>query len=530
MADKELMDYIETKENAREGAGTRRAYSWETPPEPISEELITETVKADVVIVGGGISGLGTGARCTEKGLSVIVLEKYKGLVARGAHIASLNSPVMREKGVFIDKQKFAREWMRISGSRVNEEFLWLYINKSEEALQWLVDLGGEDVTALLYGGYYKGPDFTEYPGTHVIVRKPGSTKYKYGGGAMLMCEILQNVILEGGNKIIRNTRAEQLEKDGSGRVVSVIAKGEDGKYRRFAGSRAVVLATGDIGGNPEMVEAFAPLGLKAGRNGYYPPGLNTGDGHKMAYWAGGVFEPASWALSLHLIGYSLYDFFFLHVNRRGKRFMNEDTWVQAKAIRTLMQPEGEWAFSVFDSKWFREVGERISISGGQFTEPLGFLYGQSWFSEANDVEKTIERYVQKGTCFKCDTIEELGQKMGVPVDVFKATVDRYNELYRLGRDLDFGKRSELLTSIDKPPYYALKYGPALLTVFGGMVTDIDMRILDKDSNPIPGLYAVGNIGGGFHGVDYPLLLNGNSHCRCLVQARAATDAIAGGE
>lgn len=453
-----------------------------------------------------------------------MVVEKFKGLVARGAHIAVLDSTVMREKGIHIDKQQFARDWLRICGSRVNEDLLWLYINRSEEAFDWILSLGEGEIEPVLYGGHYKGPDFTEYAGTHFIMKKEGSTKFKHFG-AMLMCEVLQNTILEGGNQIIRNTHVEQLEKK-DGRVVAFIAKGLDGQYRRYKGNKAVVLATGDIGGNPEMLEAFCPLGLKPKHNGYAPAGLNTGDGHKMAYWAGAVFEDASWALSLHLITYSLYTFFFLHVNRRGNRFMNEDTWVQAKAIRCLMQPQGDWAFSIFDSKWFKEVGERVHLAGGQFTEPLVCFYAEEW-SEDNGIDKTIERYVQKGSCFKCDTLEELADKMDVPVENLKASVSRYNELHKLGRDLDYGKRGELLTSIDKPPYYALKWGPALLNVHGGVLIDPQMRVLDKDQNPIPGLLAIGNVSGGLYGVDYPLLLNGNSHARALTWALQAADTIA---
>ena len=117
---------------------------------------------------------------------------------------------------------------------------------------------------------------------------------------------------------------------------------------------------------------------------------------------------------------------------------------------------------------------------------------------------------------------------MEVPVDTFLATVARYNELCAKGEDLDFGKRSELLTSITEPPFYALKWGPALLNVHGGMLTDTAMRVLDAASRPIPGLYAVGNVAGGLYGVDYPLLWNGNSHSRALTWARAAMADIAG--
>ena len=430
---REPFDYIEHEKNnvSEVRRGQYDGLPWAIEPEKIPESRIAETVETEVLIVGGGIAGLAAGARCTDLGQSCIVLEKYHGLVARGAHIACLDSPEMRRYGVTIDKKQFARDWMRICGSRVDERLLWLYINNCSEAVQWLCDLGGEDVELKLFGGRYKGPDFTEYDGTHYMVRKAGSTRYSSGGGARLMCEILQDHCLEGeGNRIIRKTEAKYLEKDASGRVVSAIALCEDGAYRRFVGTKGVILATGDIGSNPEMLKTFCPMGLIPERNGYAPVdpktriGLNTGDGHRMAYWMGGQFETPSWALSMHLLAYSIYVFFFLFVNREGERFMNEDTWVQAKSIRCLMQPRGEFAYTVFDSKWFKELGERIEITGGQFTEPLQADYGYKW-SDDIGIDKQIERYVKLGTCFKADTLEELAKLMEVPEDKLKATVAR---------------------------------------------------------------------------------------------------------
>ena len=63
-----------------------------------------------------------------------------------------------------------------------------------------------------------------------------------------------------------------------------------------------------------------------------------------------------------------------------------------------------------------------------------------------------------------------------------------------------------------------------------GVITDVKLRVLDKDYNPIPGLLAVGMIAGGLYGVDYPLLFNGNSHGRCLTWARQAAETIKNGE
>ncbi|MGI6218121.1 MAG: FAD-dependent oxidoreductase [Coriobacteriales bacterium] len=523
----EDFDRIFTRENDVEQARAER-YPWGTPPDKIDESKITETIEADVAIIGGGISGLAVAARCAQYGEKVVVVEKYHGLVARGAHIATIGSHVQDELGVHIDKKQFARDWMRICGSRVNEDLLWLYINKSRDAFEWLFDMGEGAVDAALCS-YYKGPDFTEYPGTHVIFQKPDCHRYKHNGGAILYCEMLEKTALDGGARIDRNTRAKYLEKDDSGRVVSFVAQDKDGNYKRYVGKKAVVLATGDFGADQEMIRVFNPIGLVPNRNGYQPAGLNTGDGHKMAYWVGAEYEKHPIALSMHLIAYSLYSFTFLHVNREGNRYMNEDTWVQAKAIRTMMQPKGDWAWSIFDKNWFEDVGRTNDIVGGQFNEPLVTMYGDTW-KEDNGIDKTIERYVKRGICCKADTLEELAEQMDVPVDNFLATVKRYNELYEMGDDVDYGKRSELLTAIKEPPFYALKFGPALLNFHGGVIIDTKMRVLDSDNKPIPGLLAVGNVSGGLYGVDYPLLLNGNSHGRAITWGREAADTIHNGE
>ena len=492
----------------------RRDYPWETPPPPIPDSEIAETIAADVVIIGGGISGLAAGARCAQLGLNVVVLEKTEGFVAHGAHVATVGSKLQRENGVFLDKAQFVREWMRISGSRVNEDLLWIYANRSEEAFDWLMEQGGDNINAVLFGGNYRGPDFTEYCGTHFIT-KTESSKYKFFG-ALLVCEVLLDTIIEGGGTIHRSTRAMQLEKNNDGRVTAAIAICEDGKHRRYSGTRAVVLATGDIGADRDMLEHFCPIATIPNHSGYFPFGINTGDGHKMGRWVGGEFEPGPWAVSLHLIAYTMYCFHFLHVNRQGNRYMNEDTWVQAKSIRTLMQKDGDWAFSVFDADWVEDMIRVAPISGGQFADFMVHEYGKPWEFYADTVKAAIDKYIADGLAYKSDSLEDLAKQMDVPVEAFIRTVERYNENCANGVDADYGKRKELMIGIEKPPYFALKFGPSMLNVFGGFLTDTKLRVLDKDRNPIPGLYATGMVAGGMYGVDYPLLFSGNSHGRCL--------------
>lgn len=509
----------------------KRGWSWETPPEKIPEDKIIETLAADVLIIGGGVSGLATGARLTQKGKKVIIIDRYKNLLGRAGHVGVLDSAVMRRLGVKIDKQKFARDWMRVSGNRVNEELLWLYINRSGEAFDWLMAQGGSSVDATLYTGYYKGPGFCEYPGTHIVYQKKGCDKFKHGIGGMLVVEILENTVLEGGNLIFRPVRAEQLETDGDGRITGCIAKDEtSGEYRRYLGREGVILATGDIEGDPEMVQAFCPTALGASIARYWPVGNNTGDGHKMAYWAGAAFDDPNWPLSLH--GRrddeaSYYSLCYLYVNDEGKRFMNEDTWTQGKSMRLLDQKGEDVAFTIMDADWLDYYAPIFELVGGQAVVPLGISnYGDKWDPDCG-LSDEIETMIEKGKCaWRADTLEELAQKIGVSAENLSASVERYNELVKLGKDLDFGKRKELLSPIIKPPFIALKWGTALLDVFGGALTDTSLHVITPHNKPIPGLYAVGNVAGGMYGVDYPLLLNGNSFGRALTWALIVTESI----
>ena len=513
----------------------KQGYSWETPPDAVPETQIAETLEADVVVMGGGISGLAAAARCSAKGLDCIVVDKNEKMVGVAGQFAAINTQEMAKQGLHVDKKQLAADWLKVSGSRVEEELLWIFINRSAEGFEWMLSLTEGEVYPRVYVGY-KGPMFDEYPATHHIYLNEGSSAYTNKGGGMLACEILEKAHLKNGGRLFRSTAAVYLEKDADGRVVSCIAKCADGAFRRYKGRKAVVLATGDCSDNREMLEAFCPIGTRTSKQ--FKRAGNTGDGQKMAYWAGAAIDNPEWAPTLHVLGYAGLQFFFLHVNRLGKRFMNEDTWMQAKSVRCLMQPGGDYCFSIFDSKYLDEIGERWDILGGQGMVPHSMV-GDKFDRAA--LEDSIERFIagrpmfsqnpddkEDPNGFRADTLEELAKKIDVPADTLAASVKRYNELVAQGDDTDFGKRGVLLTPIVKPPFYALKWGPSLLDIFGGALIDSHLNVIGADSNPIPGLYAVGNAAGGMYAVDYPLLLNGNSYGRALAYCMQLADSLTG--
>ena len=307
---------------------------------------------------------------------------------------------------------------------------------------------------------------------------------------------------------------AVQLVKEGE-KVTGCICETSEG-YVQYNASKGVVLCTGDIGGNLEMCKAYAPICVEYGqpRSQYTPVGVNTGDGHKMGMWAGAQLQDLPFPTMMHPQAFCWFHGPFLFVNDNGERFMCEDTWVQGKSLAINRQPNGE-AWSIFDANWETDLVDGLPYGGGMFWDSFR-PYGSD-LSLAPEYFKTqIPTYIESGMAYQADTLDELAEKIGCDAETFKATVERYNGMCEAGEDTDYYKKPVFLTPVKEGPFYALKVGPALLAVTGGLKTNVDFQCLDAEGKPIEGLYALGNCQGDITAVDYPINVAGNSHGRCI--------------
>ena len=171
------------------------------------------------------------------------------------------------------------------------------------------------------------------------------------------------------------------------------------------------------------------------------------------------------------------------------------------------------FSWSIIDSDWQTKVPETLPYGGGIFWD---LDHGPEESFDTEQFDNMLKRGLSSGNVQVADTLEELAEKIGVPADTFVETVRKYNDNVKAGCDDDFGKRPELLIGLDKAPYYALKFGPAVLAIVGGLKVDNRMNVLDEDGERVNGLYAIGNAAGGRYGVDYPMLIPGNSHGTAL--------------
>ncbi len=487
--------------------------AWATPMDPVPEKDILTTEEADVIVIGAGIAGVTCALRAAQCSASVIVLEKSASWSARGGNIGVANSSFMKENGYENDPEYIAREWIKRCANRCDERIVWHYLKNGGRAMDWLVDIVTKPeygARPVLQGCIYKGDTYVEVVGSHRFFDGPMAKRGARAGAADAVYAMYTEAEKLGVRFLFKTPGEQLVKKDGC--VEGVVAKDDEG-YRYFKARRGVVLATGDIGGNDDMCEDLAPIANRCSAKIYSPRGGNTGDGHRMGLWAGGTFEDAPFAAVLHPQAFHFGNYCFLFVRPDGTRFMNEDNYVQGKSV-AIIRERVPYAWSIIDSDWAEKIPETLQYGGGLFWGQ-DCVAGEKPFEP--DTEAMLLEWGQKrGVIVKADTPEELASKMDVPAARFAATFRRYNELAAAGQDADFGKRRELLMPLDRSPYYALKFGPALLAVVGGLRVDTGMRVLDENSEPVSGLYAIGNAAGGRYGVDYPILIAGNSHGTAL--------------
>lgn len=522
-----MSDIQENKEEAKgivearrpEGIGGKYIlgkWTYKLPDIPVTTKEIKESFTADVIVIGAGTSGKAAALSAAQAGAKVIQIDRHTTFRYSGGHIAAIDSRVQKKNEVKIDKDEVCLQLMRWGGNYPDQRFYRLWAEYSGPTLDWVMDMtDAEGIQTVLYqwprpAGYdSKKEYYHDFPVAHW--QTDGTSQVL---DHSLSLNTLQKHAINNGVEIHYQTRAMQLNRQENGRVTAVIALDKNGNYVQYNANRALVMCTGEYGNNPGMMQQYCPQAADiALENNIYmtrnedlrvaPEPLNTGDGYQMVMRIDGVMGEGPHAPMAHATAGPLGNAPFLRINMDGERYENEDVTAQSIANSLNHQPQKK-AWQIFDSKWEEEI-KQMGIGLGRFYV-------------VNDRIRTNF----KTQAISADTIEELAEKIGVPVKTFSNTIKRYNELARAGRDLDFGKYPERLTTIDKPPYYAGLTIQEFLIVLGGMNTNIKLQPLDKDRKVIPGLYLAGNMVGNRFAIDYPVMCPGLSHGLAYVTGRLA--------
>ena len=468
----------------------------------------------DVVVVGGGGSGLAAGIEAARFGRNVVLLEKNPALggttIRSVGSVTSTCTPLQRAAGItdfpqahFEDMALFADD--RGFAEKDNLELRRLLVEHSPDMVQWLMDMG-----VVFFGTMPEPPH--RLPRMHNVL--PHARSYLYH---------MKKRALQLGVEIRVGARVVKLMRDDA-TITGVEVATDDGATRRIGAKLGVILATGDYSSAKEIKAQFMSADL-ADVEGINP--ASTGDGQRMVQEVGGdivngeimlgpeirfVAPPTkkfielippikpialamrwsmnylpSWLLRPFLMmfvttnlapSHNLFKKGAILVNKEGKRFVDERNGPQLAIPR---QPE-RIAYILMDHK-----------IAGEFSAWPNFISTAPGVAYAYLADYRRNR---KDVFFEAETLAELAKKLAMPADALEKTVAEYNSNLPAG-----------LAPIDRAPYCAL--GPAKSWIVfsdGGARINSNFQVLDRSSQPIRGLYAAGSAGQG------GVLLEGHGH------------------
>ena len=483
---------------------------------------------ADIVIAGGGLSGLSAALTAAESGVKAIVLEKLhflggagifpEGSLGIGTRYQKKNEIQTTTAEVFAKVMEF-HHW------RCNASVIRTLLNESGKTIDWLTDYG------------------VEIKGIRTMFPPEKSLKVWHifkGSGARVVKIMSENIKKKGG-LILTNTPVKKLLINDDGVVIGIVAKNVSGKTVTVT-AKAVIMATGGFVSNKEMLKKYVPDVSTPGmaKLMYRGPAIDgrEGDGINLA-----LSVNAALAGMGTLAGNSPYldnepairqfrgpDHMkqmrcalsqpFLWVNRHGDRFYNESFGSVFSDVYNAMTSNGGLMWSIFDGHM-----KQYMVENGPLT-PFNDIVVPGQKMTALDIG--IQKGIESGFAFKADTIEALANKIHIEPTKLRETIEKVNRYADQKNDPDFSRKPDHLVKFDtlNGPYFALKGLRAFFLTLGGVKINTNMQALDNKEKIIPGLYVTGQDIGGLYDSTYDLLAEGSASSFALSSGRIAVRSI----
>ena len=531
---------------------TGDANDWLGKEPDIDETAITETVDTDILIVGAGNGGMFAAAYAAANGLNFRVIEQNANVQDTRHWYGAIDSAAAKEAGEKpADRAKLLSEISRYASGKCDQRVVKTWINESaamhdfmrsilEDKYGWVCDFTSGSEAAWPTENAEHNTDYLFPVQEHNYMASESAS-------GLPRNELLLQYIQELGYDVDFKTSLAKLEKNSEGRITGIIAQStEDDHFIRYNANKGVLLACGGFPGNPYMMEQLDPLGTSVTTACSYSP-ADKGYGIRAAVWAGanldkeaapmlfdrGVVAPGvdggyvdsdtafgGKAFPGKIRQYNPGTQPFLKVNRNGERFANESCPYNDIVYAAAHQPGRVYA-QICDANILEDAKRFHTIGCSAQTRNGGEKYIQGKMDEA----------IEAGALFKCDTLDELADKMGftgAAKDTFLATVERYNELYDKQNDEDFGKPAYRLSAIRTAPFYGCWLGASLLTTEQGIAINEKGQALDNNNQPMEGLYITGDMSGSFFANNYPCLMAGVAMGRTLTFAMKAVKQMSG--
>nr|WP_198148499.1 FAD-dependent oxidoreductase [Sphingomonas sp. Y57] len=432
--------------------------------------------KCGVLVLGAGAAGMPAAIFAAEQGAHVILVEAAERIGGTfhlsSGQMSAAGTRVQAAKGIKDSAEDHFLDAMRINRGTGNPAIIKLAINNAADTFHWLLDNGLEILP--------------EHPIVH-FGHEPYSTPRTYWGPEegrsvlKVLAPQVEKAVQEGRIDLRLNTRLEGFKRNDDG-TLSVQLQSNASSY--MVEAESVILATGGFSANPELFQKLSD-GKRLYGGGSHQ---SRGDGLVAALDAGGVvvneksFLPTFAAVadaSAHG-GYTFVTQTYpqyrepweIYVDPDGRRFIREDDPSVDARERALLELPGMRFWMIFDERVRQEAPTVFTMN--------------SW-------EEMAPKFNHEAAYQKADTLDELAALIGADPAKLTATVNDYNSALLAGETDPMGRKHRPLP-IKVGPYYAIEHVGWSIVSFAGLSVDPELRVIDGEGNPIPGLYAAGEI------------------------------------
>jgi len=460
----------------------------------------------DAIVVGSGLAGMTATLNILDRGGRVVMLEKEHLLGGNSNKASSgINAYCPDPLGCDDSLEVFFNDTMRSAGSSAREDLISTLVNKSADAVNWLRERVGVDLSLTSQLGGHSSKR------THRPSNGMAGAEIIYG-----IQKAVKAYTKTGQVTIMTDTRVTKLLTASDGSVIGVeyinTKNGDSPPVVLHAPN--VVLATGGFAADrslgshldqhrPELVKMPTTAGA-----------FSTGDGIKLATQLGAgtvdldkvQVHPTGWVdpadpenTSKVLAAELMRGVGGILINDKGQRFCNE---LGNRAYVTNKMLEHEETFRR-TGNWTRDA-----------PVPTFSLVLSS--SAAADGKKHVDLYTHKGLLTRLEGVDALAKWMGISKYTVISTLRQYQQDAAKGSD-SFGKttfRGVPAQDLKNEIFYAGTVTPVLHYCMGGITIDVEGSVLNANGEIIPGLHAAGEVSGGVHGVNR---LAGNSLLECTV-------------
>jgi fumarate reductase flavoprotein subunit len=430
--------------------------------------------KVDVIVIGSGLAGLTAALSAVENGAKVVLLEKERTLggdsiLATGSLYLGGTS-VQKAAGINDAPDAFYKDEMAASGGR-----------RDPVQTRMVADLGGQLVDWLTSQGLKFEPKVMATMGS------AAPRQHHTVGYSPVLISTLAQSARKKGVRILTQTKANRLLDGTHAQIMGIEATQRNGTPIQYL-APAVILASGGFGANPELLRKFCPRQADAI---WAASPAETGDGLVMALNEGADtvdidvpwLTPTVEVNTKTMITSNVLSKGGILVDSKAQRFTDEPASYEAtsQAVLNVLKTGEPFVYEIYDSN-------------------------------VNDLVYLIAAYVKQGIALQAPTIEELAKKVGLDPQSLTKTVADYNDGLEKNQD-KFGRKI-FGHKLEKGPFGCIKVKPGTIMTPGGLKIDGQIRVVKKDGGVVPGLYAAGEVTGGYRAYGY---VGGDSLAHCAI-------------